>query len=118
MARDLRDDEEVRRQLGATIRRLRQARGLTLRELAHECDVSFAMLNHIELRGQNTTLASLQRILRALDARILVEEPQTPVAAAVSMRLATVLAFVPEEEREVFEHQLALWERRYLPKDR
>ena len=57
-------------QLGAAIRRLRMARGLTLQELADRSDVSIGMLSQIERDRANPSLRVLSQIRSALGAPI------------------------------------------------
>lgn len=56
--------------LGARIRTLRQARGSTLRELAAEAGVTESFLSQVERGVASPSIASVQRIARALDHTI------------------------------------------------
>ena len=65
-------------QLGPRIRALRQARGFTLRELAERAGVTESFLSQVEREVASPSIASVQRIARALDlaiAELFVEEP-------------------------------------------
>jgi transcriptional regulator with XRE-family HTH domain len=64
-------------QLGPRIRALRQARGLTLRELAERAGVTESFLSQVEREVTSPSIASVQRIAHALDlaiAELFVEE--------------------------------------------
>jgi transcriptional regulator with XRE-family HTH domain len=56
--------------LGARIRTLRQARGATLRELASRAGVTESFLSQVERGVASPSIASVQRIARALDHSI------------------------------------------------
>ena len=65
-------------QLGPRIRSLRQARQVTLRELAERAGVTESFLSQVEREVTSPSIASVQRIARALDlgiAELFVEEP-------------------------------------------
>lgn len=135
----------LQKRLGAQIRALRVARGLTLRETAQMCDLSPQMLSQIEKDGQNTTIEKLEAILRALGAQANIElEPEEgksfPSGFAldfvpdafrstraaqepsdrwgIAQRFLSVLPHLPEDHLNVLVHELALWERLYSPKKR
>src|SRR5262245_125517 len=57
-------------QLGPRIRALRQARHLTLRELAERAGVTESFLSQVEREVTSPSIASVQRIARALDLSI------------------------------------------------
>lgn len=57
-------------QLGARIRALRQARRLTLRELAARAGMTESFLSQVERGVASPSIASVQRIARALDLAI------------------------------------------------
>src|SRR6476660_1761057 len=64
-------------QLGPRIRSLRQARRVTLRELAERAGVTESFLSQVEREVTSPSIASVQRIARALDlgiADLFVEE--------------------------------------------
>lgn len=64
-------------QLGPRIRALRQARNVTLRELASRAGVTESFLSQVEREVTSPSIASVQRIARALDlsiAELFVEE--------------------------------------------
>lgn len=123
------EDGALRRAIGAQIRALRLRRGLTLREAAARCGVSFAMLGTIEKNGQNTTLDRLEQIVRGLGGELALYPLDTDVVALaaegsaeynqlgdrtqVGLRFLRILPRIPTEEIDVFVHELALWERRY-----
>jgi transcriptional regulator with XRE-family HTH domain len=65
-------------QLGPRIRSLRQARRVTLRELAERAGVTESFLSQVEREVTSPSIASVQRIARALDlgiAELFVDEP-------------------------------------------
>ena len=57
-------------QLGPRIRALRQARNITLRELAERAGVTESFLSQVEREVTSPSIASVQRIARALDLAI------------------------------------------------
>ncbi|HET9345286.1 MAG TPA: XRE family transcriptional regulator [Candidatus Limnocylindrales bacterium] len=57
-------------QLGPRIRALRQARNITLRELAGRAGVTESFLSQVEREVTSPSIASVQRIARALDLSI------------------------------------------------
>ncbi len=57
-------------QLGVRIRSLRQARRLTLRELAARAGVTESFLSQVEREKTSPSIASVQRIARAMDLSI------------------------------------------------
>lgn len=96
---------------------MRLAQGLTLREAATRCGVSFQMLGQIE-KGQNTTVDRIETIIEGLGggASLAVSEAVEPIPSdrrAIADRFLRVLPNIPPEELDVFIHELALWERRY-----
>jgi transcriptional regulator with XRE-family HTH domain len=65
-------------QLGPRIRSLRRARQVTLRELAERAGVTESFLSQVEREVASPSIASVQRIARALDlgiAELFVDEP-------------------------------------------
>ncbi|MBA2756669.1 MAG: helix-turn-helix transcriptional regulator [Chloroflexi bacterium] len=66
--------------LGARIRARRQARHLTLREIAARAGVTESFLSQVERDVTSPSIATVQRIARALDvsiAQLFAEEPET-----------------------------------------
>ena len=66
--------------LGGRIRSLRQARRLTLRELAARAGVTESFLSQVEREVASPSIATVQRIARSLDlsiAQLFAEEPTT-----------------------------------------
>ncbi len=104
----------TRTELGAALRRARVAAGLSLREAAPRCGLSFQQLSQIETGVQNTTIDTVVRVAEGLgvDLSIAVGDP-TDTRAAVRARFERVLPLIPEEDLSPFLAQLALWERRY-----
>lgn len=67
-------------QLGPRIRSLRQARRLTLREVSQRAGVTESFLSQVERDVTSPSIATVQRIARALDlsiAQLFAEEPET-----------------------------------------
>src|SRR5437762_13705247 len=63
-------DSGVEIDLGARIRALRLARGATLRQLASKAGVTESFLSQVERGVASPSIASVQRIARALDHSI------------------------------------------------
>lgn len=101
--------------LGRAIRARRLAQGLTLRELAEKAALSHSAVDNIEHGRQNVTLDTLQTVARALGLEVDVEvvgaEPGP--RDVVIARVARILPRLPDEDLDVFLHEVALWERRY-----
>ena len=67
-------------QLGARIRTLRQARRLTLRDVSERAGVTESFLSQVERDVTSPSIATVQRIARALDlsiAQLFADEPAT-----------------------------------------
>ena len=67
-------------ELGVRIRSLRQARGLTLRDVSQLAGVTESFLSQVERDVTSPSIATLQRIAHALDlsiAQLFAEEPET-----------------------------------------
>jgi transcriptional regulator with XRE-family HTH domain len=56
--------------LGLRVRALREARGLSLRQLAHAADVSESFVSQVERGVANPSVASLRRLAEALGASV------------------------------------------------
>ncbi|BBK41709.1 transcriptional regulator [Allostella vacuolata] len=69
-APDLDEDSAVPAGVGATIRRLRQERGISLQELSRRSGVSTGMLSQVERNRANPSLRILTSIRAALDAPV------------------------------------------------
>jgi len=70
----------VELELGSRIRALRQTRRLTLRQLSERAGVTESFLSQVEREKTSPSIASVQRIARALDlsiAQLFAEEPST-----------------------------------------
>lgn len=55
--------------VGANVRRLRKARGLTQEQLAHDADIDLTYLGGIERGRRNPSLSVLVRVATALGAK-------------------------------------------------
>ena len=67
-------------QLGPRIRSMRQARRLTLRDVSERAGVTESFLSQVEREVTSPSIATVQRIARALDlsiAQLFAEEPET-----------------------------------------
>jgi transcriptional regulator with XRE-family HTH domain len=62
-------EAEAARLIGAEIRRLREARGLTLRQVADATDLDFGYIGKIE-RGENATVETYRKIAGELGATL------------------------------------------------
>lgn len=74
------DADEAARALGARIRALRTARGMTLTRAAAEAELSHSFLSQVERGLERLSMASLFRIARALGTTqqaLLTDEPET-----------------------------------------
>lgn len=56
--------------VGKVIRELREARGVSLRALANASGVNFTTIRHIERGDNSPTVATLEKLLEALGAKI------------------------------------------------
>lgn len=61
---------DLGRQLADSLRRLRDAAGLSQTEMAKRLGISQPTLNRLEHTAQNTTLKTLNQLCRALDCRV------------------------------------------------
>ncbi len=66
----LRREDELYQTIGRTIRDLRQASGLTLKQMARRTDLSVSLLSQIERSESQPSLSSLLRVANALDVRV------------------------------------------------
>jgi transcriptional regulator with XRE-family HTH domain len=117
------------RDIGNQLRRLRHARGLTLRETTDRVNdvlpeghsMSLALLGFIEKDAQPTTTEKLEAILHVLGARLVItseEDPPLPPSlpedrTEIARLFLAVLPVLPAEEVEILQHQLRLWRHRY-----
>lgn len=56
--------------LGNHVRKLRQAKGMTLEELAYECDIELSQVHRIEKGKTNLSLSTLDAIAKGLEIPI------------------------------------------------
>lgn len=111
---------DVKKAIGTQLRELRLARGWTLREAAPHVGVAYSTLGQIENGQINTTLDTLDGILRGLKADREIDlrgasDALPEARRAVADRFLRVLPLLPEDHLDVFLAQLARWEARYLP---
>ncbi|MCC7007279.1 MAG: helix-turn-helix transcriptional regulator [Acidobacteria bacterium] len=78
--------EDLRRLVGARIRTLRQARGLTQEKLGELARLSYKFIGEIERGAGNPTLDSLARLATALDVSVadLVSQDETLLVRRLS----------------------------------
>lgn len=67
-------DNNTRQRIGAELRALREAKGLTTRELAERCDLIHSHIVRIESGRYGFTIDTLAAICEALNARIVITE--------------------------------------------
>jgi transcriptional regulator with XRE-family HTH domain len=118
------------REIGSQLRKHRKQQGLTLKQTTDAIidpdPISLSMLGQVEKDGQNTTLDKLEGVLNVLglevrvepshpehSERLLAAEPGPTPRASLTSRLGAVAPRVPNEDLEVLDRLLALWERRY-----
>lgn len=92
-------DDEAARRLGARIRELRTARGLTLVQLAGATDLSHPFISQLERGLAQPSLATLRRLAVALETSPLelIAASEPPVTApAVEVLRAAELGVVPD----------------------
>ncbi len=58
----------VLRSVGANVRRIRIEKGLTMEQVSNEAEIEYRQLGRIERGEINTTVVSLYRIAKAMDA--------------------------------------------------
>jgi transcriptional regulator with XRE-family HTH domain len=63
-------DKEWLKEIGATIRSIRQMRRLSIMKLAARCEIDFSALQRIERGRVNTRILTLKRIASELDVDI------------------------------------------------
>jgi len=66
----LRREDELHKEIGLTIRRLRQARSLTLKQLARRTNLSVSLLSQIERAESSASVSSLFKVATALSVPI------------------------------------------------
>jgi ribosome-binding protein aMBF1 (putative translation factor) len=80
-AQDAYDAAQLAFELGATVRRLRDAKGWSQTQLARSAGMTQSAVARFEAGGSIPTLPVLQRLARALDADLVVQvAPHTDVA--------------------------------------
>ena len=60
------EQEKYLKKVGGNLRRIRQEKGLTMEQLAHEAEIEYRQLGRIERGEINTSILSLLRICQAL----------------------------------------------------
>ncbi|HET6614091.1 MAG TPA: response regulator [Kofleriaceae bacterium] len=66
----LRPEDELHATIGRTIRELRKARGLTLKQMARRTQLSVSLLSQIERAESSSSVSSLFKIATALDIKL------------------------------------------------
>ncbi len=82
--------------LGLVLTEMREARGLTQRELSEKTGIKQPMLARIE-RGQMPTLPTLGRIAQALSARVVILPGEDVLIEAVETAVVSSVRHRPEE---------------------
>ena len=60
-------DRKRLKKFGAHLKMLREAKGLSVRELASQCDVDFSKINKLENNNGNITLTTLFELAEGLE---------------------------------------------------
>ena len=66
----LRREDELHTTIGRSIRELRKARGLTLKQMSRRTNLSVSLLSQIERAESSASVSSLFKVATALDVRI------------------------------------------------
>lgn len=66
----LRDEDALHSTIGRSIRELRKAKGLTLKQMARRTSLSVSLLSQIERAESSASVSSLFKVATALDVRI------------------------------------------------
>jgi ribosome-binding protein aMBF1 (putative translation factor) len=66
----LRREDELHSTIGRTIRDLRKARGLTLKQMSRRTQLSVSLLSQIERAESSASVSSLFKVATALDVRL------------------------------------------------
>jgi transcriptional regulator with XRE-family HTH domain len=106
-----------KRAIGAALKARRLALGLTLRELGARAGLSHSAIDFIERGERNTTIDTLEGLASALGVALdlSTRTGEADPRQGVMDRFRAILPHVPEDDLDVFVHELALWERRYRP---
>lgn len=67
---ELSKKKEISRKVGADIRFIRLAKGLTIEKLAADANMEYTQLSRIELGQINTSLFQVYKIAKALDVKM------------------------------------------------
>lgn len=62
-------DKSNLKKLGANIKRLREAKGLSFRELSYACDIDNSKISKIEKGQINITFTTILQLARALEVQ-------------------------------------------------
>ena len=66
----LRREDELHATIGRSIRELRKARGLTLKQMSRRTKLSVSLLSQIERAESSASVSSLWKVATALDVRL------------------------------------------------
>ena len=64
------DEKEFLRILGENVRKLRKEKGLTIKQLAHQCDIEESNFIRLEKGRTNATSLTLLKVSRALNINL------------------------------------------------
>lgn len=113
--------------IGASVRSLRLAKGLGVRQLAKLAECSHGLISDIENHDKNVTTEQLRRIAAVLGADLVpqIGEGEQPLLVSdvtanyavgrsgLLARFARIVPKIHEDELDVVLHELEFWERRY-----
>ena len=102
--------------IGRALRARRLALGLTLREAATRAGYSHASIDNVENGRQNVTIDTLQALASTLGVSLEITTSKPGPRDEIVARVARIMPLLPDEDVDVFVHELALWERRHGPK--
>jgi transcriptional regulator with XRE-family HTH domain len=61
------DDNEILKEFGSNLKKIRQRKGLSLRALSYECSIDFSDIGKIERGETNITLLTIMQLAKALN---------------------------------------------------
>lgn len=116
-----------RTEIGAKLRRLREAKGLTLREVGERAGVTFQYVSDVEKGEANVTIGALERISEAVGSHLLLDvQDKDPVFVKEALllsandrkqvwRVIQVLKNINVHLRNVAIRQLERWAEDFYP---
>lgn len=61
------EDQEILKKFGDNLKKIREARGFSLRALSYECSIDFSDIGKIERGQTNITLLTIMQLAKALN---------------------------------------------------